>query len=291
MPHDYLYLTRRSAGLPVHPHRMDGGEFIFCLQGKVQLFINQQQYSLAAGSVILVFPGQIVLYREPTPDLQLSVFAISAQFRHEIFYSLPSDKVSFMREHNHSTFRAQEWDAIRTHYLCLLQQKSADAENLYRRELVIYCCRMLFYEICNQSERLYQETMPNRMRWRLKDRFIALVIENFREQRSVDFYADKLCVTARHLSKTIRQTVGCTAKEWIDDYVILELKVALHSTALSIQEIANRFHFPDQSYLGRYFKHHTGMSPTAYREKKEELSLTPSAQSPAASSPDWPLPL
>lgn len=68
-------------------------------------------------------------------------------------------------------------------------------------------------------------------------------------------------------------------------------KVALHSTALSIQEIANRFHFPDQSYLGRYFKHHTGMSPTAYREKKEELSLTPSAQSPAASSPDWLLPL
>ena len=104
------------------------------------------------------------------------------------------------------------------------------------------------------------------MRWRLKDRFIALVIESFREQRSVDYYADKLCVTTRHLSKTIQQTVGYTAKEWIDDYVILELKVTLHSTALSIQEIANQFNFPDQSYLGRYFKHHTGMSPTAYRE-------------------------
>jgi len=67
---------------------------------------------------------------------------------------------------------------------------------------------------------------------------------------------------------TIQQTVGCTAKEWIDDYVILELKVTLHSTALSIQEIANQFNFPDQSYLGRYFKHHTGMSPTAYRAMK-----------------------
>ena len=248
------------------------GEFLFCLQGGVQIYINQQKYALSAGSVILVFPGQITLYKDATEDLELTVFAFSSQFRHEIFYSLPSDKVSFMREHNYSSFQGEEWDAVRNHYLELLHRKSADDGNVYQRELIVYCCRMLFYEICNQSERLYRETKPNHLRWRLKDRFIALVIESFREQRSVDYYADKLCVTGRHLSKTIQQTVGCTAKEWIDDYVILELKVTLHSTALSIQEIANQFNFPDQSYLGRYFKHHTGMSPTAYREKREEPS-------------------
>lgn len=265
MPEEYLLHARRRADLLSYPCRMDDGEFLFCLQGGVQLYINQQKYALASGSVILVFPGQIVFYKDATDDLELAVFAFSSQFRHEIFYSLPSDKVSFLREHNYSSFQGEAWDGIRSHYLQLLQQKSADDGNVYQRELVIYCCRMLFYEICNQSERLYRQTKSNHLRWRLKDRFIALVIESFREERSVDYYADKLCVTTRHLSKTIQQTVGCTAKEWIDDYVILELKVTLHSTALSIQEIANRFNFPDQSYLGRYFKHHTGMSPTAYR--------------------------
>lgn len=272
MSEEYLFHTRRQTDLLSYPCRAEKGEFLFCLQGEVQIYINQQKYALSAGSVILVFPGQITLYKDATEDLELTVFAFSSQFRHEIFYSLPSDKVSFMREHNYSSFQGEEWDGVRNHYLELLRRKSADDGNVYQRELIVYCCRMLFYEICNQSERLYRETKPNHLRWRLKDRFIALVIESFREQRSVDYYADKLCVTGRHLSKTIQQTVGCTAKEWIDDYVILELKVTLHSTALSIQEIANQFNFPDQSYLGRYFKHHTGMSPTAYREKREEPS-------------------
>ena len=272
MSEEYLFHTRRRTDLLSYPSRAEKGEFLFCLQGEVQIYINQQKYALSAGSVILVFPGQITLYKDATEDLELTVFAFSSQFRHEIFYSLPSDKVSFMREHNYSSCQGEEWDGVRNHYLELLRRKSADDGNVYQRELIVYCCRMLFYEICNQSERLYRETKPNHLRWRLKDRFIALVIESFREQRSVDYYADKLCVTGRHLSKTIQQTVGCTAKEWIDDYVILELKVTLHSTALSIQEIANQFNFPDQSYLGRYFKHHTGMSPTAYREKREEPS-------------------
>ena len=176
MSEEYLFHTRKKSDLFSYPYRMERGELLFCLQGGVQLYINQQKYALAAGSVILVFPEQITFYKDATDDLELAVFAFSAQFRHEIFYSLPSDKVSFMREHNYSSFRDEEWDGICNHYLKLLQQKSVDSDNIYQRELVIYCCRMLFYEICNQSERLYRQTKPNHLRWRLKDRFIALVM-------------------------------------------------------------------------------------------------------------------
>ena len=183
MSEEYLFHTRQKSDLFSYPYRMERGELLFCLQGGVQLYINQQKYALVAGSVILVFPEQITFYKDATDDLELAVFAFSAQFRHEIFYSLPSDKVSFMREHNYSSFRDEEWDGICNHYLKLLQQKSVDSDNIYQRELVIYCCRMLFYEICNQSERLYRQKKPNYLRWRLKDRFIALVIESFREQR------------------------------------------------------------------------------------------------------------
>lgn len=159
------------------------GNCCFACKEEYSFTLTSRKYALATGSVILVFPEQITFYKDATDDLELAVFAFSAQFRHEIFYSLPSDKVSFMREHNYSSFRGEEWDGICNHYLKLLQQKSVDSDNIYQRELVIYCCRMLFYEICNQSERLYRQTKPNHLRWRLKDRFIALVIESFREQR------------------------------------------------------------------------------------------------------------
>lgn len=63
----------------------------------------------------------------------------------------------------------------------------------------------------------------------------------------------------------MRSVAQTTAKEFIDHTVALEIKMLLKSTDLSVQEIAYRLHFPDQSYLGRFFKKHTGESPTEYR--------------------------
>lgn len=81
------------------------------------------------------------------------------------------------------------------------------------------------------------------------------------------FYADKLCISTRYLSTIVQNVSHSSAKELIDKSVILEIKMMLQSTDLSVQEIAYRLHFPDQSYLGRYFKKRTGVSPTGYRRK------------------------
>jgi hypothetical protein len=54
------------------------------------------------------------------------------------------------------------------------------------------------------------------------------VEENFREQRDVGFYVDRLCLTPKYLSKVIRDSSGASAGEWIDDYVILETKSQCH---------------------------------------------------------------
>ncbi|MDP4206889.1 MAG: helix-turn-helix transcriptional regulator [Bacteroidota bacterium] len=271
MNKEYQLLERTTIDLPAYPQRTENGELLFCLKGYVWIYINQQKYELSAGCVIMTFPEQIIFYSNATQDLKLTVFSFSKDFRNEIFYSLPSDKISFLREHNQSSFQDEEWNNI-LDYIQLLKQKCNDEKNTYQNEIIIYCCRMLFYEICNKSESTYSKTESSNLRCQLKDNFIASVITSFMEHRSVEYYADKLCVTTRHLSKTLQQTVGCSAKEWIDDYVILEIKVTLQTTALSIQEISNQFNFPDQSYFGRYFKHHTGMSPSAYREKSLDFN-------------------
>ena len=52
------------------------------------------------------------------------------------------------------------------------------------------------------------------------------------------------------------------------NFVVLEIKSMLLRTGVSMQDIADRLGFPDQSYLGRFFKRYTGMSLTEYRRRK-----------------------
>lgn len=85
----------------------------------------------------------------------------------------------------------------------------------------------------------------------------------------MSFYADKLCISTRYLSTIVRSVARSSAKEFIDRAVILEIKMMLQSTDLSVQEIAYRLRFPDQSYLGRFFKKRTGESPTEYRNTRK----------------------
>ena len=88
------------------------------------------------------------------------------------------------------------------------------------------------------------------------------------QERSVTFYAEKLCITPKYFSTLIKKQTGKSAAQWIDDYVILEAKNLLKFSGMSIQEIAYHLNFSTQSFFGKYFKHQTGLSPSEYRSSE-----------------------
>ena len=95
--------------------------------------------------------------------------------------------------------------------------------------------------------------------------FINLVSEHHRKERRVDFYAERMFLSPKHFSTVIKKVSGKTAGQWIDEYVILEAKTLLKYSVMSIQEIAYYMNFPNPSFFGKYFRHHTGMSPSEYK--------------------------
>ena len=104
----------------------------------------------------------------------------------------------------------------------------------------------------------------------LFDKFMALLKLYHTAERSVKFYADRLCLTPNYLSGVIKDYSGKSATEWINEYVILEAKIMLKNTDLSIQEIAYKLNFVTQSAFGKYFKLQTGMGPKFYRNGKND---------------------
>lgn len=93
-----------------------------------------------------------------------------------------------------------------------------------------------------------------------------MVSENFKTQRDIGFYADRLCVTNKYLSTLLKQHTGMTALEWIERHVVLYAKSCLSSTTMSVQQISDELDFPSQSVFGKYFKRVEGLSPKAYRQ-------------------------
>lgn len=107
-------------------------------------------------------------------------------------------------------------------------------------------------------------------------RFMQELSLHYKSERSVGFYASRLCITPKYLTTLIKKVSGHSAADWIDRYVILEAKNLLRYSSMSIQEVAYYLNFPNQSFFGKYFKHQTGMSPSAYKmQQRVSESLRP----------------
>lgn len=95
--------------------------------------------------------------------------------------------------------------------------------------------------------------------------FIKLVQRQFRKDRAIKDYANQLNISAKYLTQLVKQYTGKNASELISEQVIKEARLLLRDPQLSIGEIADRLHFSDQSFFGKYFKRQTGISPKSYR--------------------------
>ena len=98
------------------------------------------------------------------------------------------------------------------------------------------------------------------------ERFIELVTEYHNQERGMAFYADKLCLTPKYLSKLVKLSSGRSAPDWIDSFVILEAKNLLKYSDKPIKEIVYLLNFPNQSVFYKFFKAHTGLTPSEYRK-------------------------
>jgi AraC-like DNA-binding protein len=97
--------------------------------------------------------------------------------------------------------------------------------------------------------------------------FKKLLSSHYATERSLAFYADKLCISPKHLAETVKETTGKRAMEWLAEAVLLEASVLLQNPALTIGQVADTLHFADQSTFGRFFRNNTGVSPAAYRQR------------------------
>lgn len=255
--------------LSSYPTRLNAACLTVCLKGWCKLELNLQQCEMREGMLGIILPDQIVLQRERSDDFSGLFIAVSRDFMDMVIPTMQQlFPMFFMIKERPFVHITPEESQSFQEYHSFLWSKVKLKDNPFRKEITQGLLLALFYEIYNIYQgHVIQERIPKSRKEDLFERFIRAISESYKEERSVSYYADKMFLTARHLSTVVKEISGKTAGEWIDSLVVLEAKALLKSSELSIQEIADELHFANQSFFGKYFKHHTGMSPKEYRRQ------------------------
>ncbi len=261
-----IFRTFEDVPLTTEPKKMDCLFVAFCIEGSAQYTVDTKERMVRQNDLIIVNSGHIVGNYMLSPDCKGLAIMVSNDFFAEIVKEVHDMAQLFLFAYSHPIVNIDEEKArIFMEYFVILCKKVEETDNIYRKELAISLLKAMMYDIANEIYRK-KLSIPKRTRGEaIFSEFIALVKENFRSERRVGWYAQKQCITSKYLSEMVKQVSHRTPNEWIDHYVTLEIRVLLKNTTMSIKEIAQTLHFPNQSFLGKYFKEHVGMSPSKYR--------------------------
>lgn len=252
--------------------RIDGGAILFCRSGAAEVSVNQYQGHVCRNTLVLLLPGSILMLTDRTEDFRVTFCAFSRDLFAEAAFRLEPSFFHALRERPITSppHRIVEGASI---WFQMAAYTYRDRNNVFRNTIIKNRLQNLLLESFDKMQRFAArrprtpETTTRQTE--LFHRFVTLVQAHSSQEREVSFYADKLCISTRYLSTIVWTVARSSAKEFIDRSVVLEIKMMLQSTDLSVQEIAYRLRFPDQSYLGRFFKKHTGESPTEYRNMRK----------------------
>mgnify|MGYP003252097294 CR=1 FL=1 len=215
-------------------------------------------------------PGSI-LQVESVEDASVHAILCEKEFIQRINIDLKLLTQLFLQVEKHPSLPLddEEWDGVMRSLDGIRIEWARQHNDPYSAEIIRSMIRTLAYKVCRIIAR-HVETGASEATSRSRNVGSEMCIrdslgKHYTQERSVGFYAGQLNLTPKYLTTLIRKTSGRTAVEWIDDYVVLEAKNLLKYSTMSIQEISYYLNFPNQSFFGKYFKNHTGMTPTAYR--------------------------
>ena len=246
---------------------IDGFAAVIMMTGEATLRINDRNYTVKPGSIAFFTPESIIRTERVSANAAGYVLAYSKSFINEIRIDLATTVPIYLRLRKSPVLKASQEEAAEILQLFQLMKRLMHGDKRYIHELVRTLFTAAFYLIAEINAREQaNQPQPGRSEV-IFESFMQLLEEHGRRERNVRFYAEQLGLTPKYFSAAVKEVSGKTAARWIDEAVILEAKRLLQDSGLPIREIARELNFPTQSFFGKYFKQHTGDSPSRYKRK------------------------
>lgn len=242
---------------------------VLCTEGEVTFTLGGREQHMEAGDLFISFGEQIIQEEHADRNFHAKAFLMTRQFAQNCIVGLNMmwPYLLYLMKNPVLKMDSEEREWLENCYH-LIRRRLSQMSGRYTREATVSLVRAFYFEICNLLDARVQPDpsgVQNRA-YAIFDQFIRLLSQHFKQERSVEWYSNEMCLTPKHLSEVVKQVSGKTAGQWITTMVIIEIKNLLKHTTLSIKEIAQDMNFPNQSFLGKYFKNVEGISPSDFRK-------------------------
>ena len=250
---------------------VQGAVILLVKHGKCTIELDLKKYTLAEQSCVVAFPNQIARISDISKDIKFICAACSLPMVEELMTHVNEAFSLIIKAKQQPLLKLNpiEYGNIQQSFNFLIAKIRSSGQNPYNLQIVQNALLTLAYECVGILTKSDNVEPPSSKKEALFNSFINLISQHHKQEHSVTYYAAKLFITPKYLTRVVEEISHKPAKRWIDEYIALEAKMMLRSTQKTVQEISDELNFPDMSFFGKFFKRMVGMSPKAYREKKE----------------------
>lgn len=268
----YIFLfteedAEKIATSPDEPHQHDYEELIIGMEGTLEHFIDFKTTDFDAPFVSFVTKGKVhrVIPRLKADKCKMWVLRFKSEFIPETTFQL------YSYYHDHANIKMQE--GICFDRMVRLSEMMFDEMQQPIPDLAIIRHLLSALFIMVESERKKQQPDDSTLKTQSTTfkNFLKILEENYRRPVGVDFYAEKLFMSARNLNLICQNILNQTVTEIIETRKLIEAKNLLIHSDMTISEIGFELGYKEKAYFTNVFKKRTGQTPTEFREEMKTL--------------------
>lgn len=249
---------------------IDYGMILLCTEGEANIRVHFSEWLLKPGSVITLFPGDVVSITHKSKEFKAETLRYAASLLREASLQLEHTVYSELKTDRCRT-ESPTLTSIVSNMFALLrlyfeQEGCTCLDQLVMLQLKAFFLGFYDYLYRNPTERKAESESPRTKE--LFNQFMRELEHRYRESRDVSYYAELLHISPKYLNMVTQRMTSHTIKTIINQYVVLQIKQSLTTEEKSIKQIAWDYHFSDLSFFCRYFKQHTGITPQQFRRRE-----------------------
>ena len=243
---------------------------IFMIQkGDVTFRLDDKSYEVSKGDIVFCPMLETFWVDEISEDYHAKYIFFSLNFISDAGFNYKSNNVLKSLSSDPTHIIRNEPDVYRKlnfHLDELRVLNDKEKDNYYFNEMIWHHFSLVIYEIDNYFKKTEKLHVVTNREDELTTSFFKLVQEHFKEEHNVQFYADKLFISRKYLTKVINKTVFKSPRDIIHQVLAVEARLLLRNPNLNVNEVASQLSFSDQASFSKFFKKHTGRSPLEYRK-------------------------